>query len=128
MKFPLCVAVARKQKLQTVLHDTKKRVTRICEAISAMTGRDQTLLNQELVVAKLNRTMIGWANYFCLGPVSKAYRAVEKHACKRLRQWLCAKHKLVWPGTQRFPKDSLPNVLGLVCLTKWTSNLLWATS
>jgi hypothetical protein len=72
---------------------SKKRVIRICEAISEMTGRDQTLLDQEIVVAKLNRTMIGWANYFCLGPVSKAYRAVEKHASKRLRQWLCAKHK-----------------------------------
>ena len=41
---------------------------RICEAISEMTGRDQTLLDQEMVVGKLNRTMIGWANYFCLGP------------------------------------------------------------
>jgi hypothetical protein len=53
------------------------------------------------VVTKLNRTMIGWANYFCLGPVSKAYRAVNSHACKRLRQWLCAKHK-VESGTKRF--------------------------
>jgi hypothetical protein len=59
---------------------SKKRVMRICEAISEMTGRDQTLLDHEMVVARLNRTMIGWANYFCLGPVSKAYRAVEKHA------------------------------------------------
>src|SRR4029077_19955175 len=74
---------------------SKKRVIRICEAISAMTGRDQTLLDQEIVVAKLNCTMIGWANYSCLGPVSKAYRAVESHACKRLRQWLCAKHKVM---------------------------------
>src|SRR6266853_927454 len=41
---------------------SKKRVTRICEAISEVTGRDQTLLDQEIVVAKLNRTMIGWAN------------------------------------------------------------------
>jgi hypothetical protein len=49
-----------------------------------MTGRDQTQLDQEIVVAKLNRTMIGWANYFCLGPVSTAYRAVEQHARKRL--------------------------------------------
>jgi hypothetical protein len=24
-----------------------------------------TRLDQEMVVAKLNRTMIGWANYFC---------------------------------------------------------------
>ena len=48
---------------------SKKRVIRICEAISEMTGREQTLLDQELVVAKLNRTIIGWANYFYLGPV-----------------------------------------------------------
>jgi hypothetical protein len=34
-------------------------VIRICEAISEMTGREQTLLDQEKVVAKLNRTMIG---------------------------------------------------------------------
>src|SRR6266478_9715530 len=106
----------------------KKRVIRICEAISEMTGREQTLLDQEMVVAKLNRTMIGWANYFCLGPVSTAYRAVESHARKRLLQWLCAKHKLVWPAAKRFPEASLHDVLGLVCLTKRTSNLPWATS
>jgi hypothetical protein len=100
---------------------SKKRVIRICEAISEMTGREQTLLEQEIVVAKLNRTMIGWANYFCLGPVSKAYRAVESHACKRLRQWLCAKHK-VMSGTKRFSEASLYDVLGLVRLTKRMRN------
>ncbi len=54
--------------------------------------------------------------------------AVEKHACKRLRQWLCAKHKEVWPGTKRFPEASLHDVLGLVCITKRTRNLPWASS
>jgi RNA-directed DNA polymerase len=93
-----------------------------------MTGRDHTLLDQELVVGKLHRTMIGWANYFCLGPVSTVYRAVEKHACKRWRQWLCAKHKVPWTGTTQFPQTSLPEVLGLVCLTKRTRTLPWATS
>src|ERR1700726_2067465 len=106
---------------------SKKRVIRICEAISEMTGRDQTLLDQELVGAKLNRMMIGWANYFCLGPVSNAYNAVENHACKRLRQWLCAKHKVV-SGTKRFSRASLHNVMGLVRLTQRTRNLPWATS
>jgi RNA-directed DNA polymerase len=102
-------------------------VIRICETISEMTGRDQTLLDHEIVVARLNRTMIGWANYFCLGPVSNAYRAVENHACKRLRQWLCAKHK-VMSGTQRFSPAYLHAVLGLVCLTERTSSFPWATS
>jgi Group II intron, maturase-specific domain len=51
-------------------------VSRICAAISAMTGRAQTLLDQAVVVGKLNRMMISWANYFCRGPVSKAYRPI----------------------------------------------------
>jgi RNA-directed DNA polymerase len=106
----------------------KKRVIRICGAISEMTGRDQLLLDQETVVAKLNRTMIGWANYFCLGPVSKAYRAVERHARKRLRQWLCSKHSISWQATQKFSDAVLHDGLGLVRLTKRTSSFPWAIS
>ena len=107
---------------------SKKRVIRICKTISELTGRDQLLLDQERVVAKLNRAMIGWANYFCLGPVSKAYQAVDQHARNRLLQWLCAKHKVLGSGTKRFPEKSLHEVLGLVCLHQRTSNFPWATS
>src|SRR5580658_3607858 len=106
---------------------SKKRVIRICEALSEMTERDQTLLDQPTVVTTLNRMMIGWANYFCLGPVSKAYRAVERHARKRLRQWLCAKHQLEWPATRQFPEAALHEVHGLVRLTTRTSSFPWAT-
>jgi group II intron reverse transcriptase/maturase len=107
---------------------SQKRVIRICETISELTGRDQTLLDRQMVVEKLNRTMIGWANYFCLGPVSKAYRAVDQHARKRLRQWLWAKHKVRGQVTKRFSEASLHQVMGLVCLTKRTNNFPWATS
>ena len=107
---------------------SKKRVSRICETIRAMTGRDQTLLDQRVVVAKLNRIMIGWANYFCLGPVSKAYGALDNHACKRLRQWLCAKHKVVGRASQRFPPAYLHDVLGLVRISTRTSSFPRATS
>jgi group II intron reverse transcriptase/maturase len=107
---------------------SKKRVIRICEAISSETGRNKTLQDTETVVGKLNRMMIGWANYFCLGPVSKAYRAVEQHARKRLRQWLCAKHKVAWPATGQFPEAALHEELGLVRITARTRSLPWATS
>jgi RNA-directed DNA polymerase len=107
---------------------SKKRVTRICEAISSETGRNKILLDQASVVGTLNRMMIGWANYFCLGPVSKAYRAVEQHARKRLRQWLCAKHKVRWPATRRYPDAVLHNGLGLVRLTERTRSFPCATS
>jgi RNA-directed DNA polymerase len=107
---------------------SKKRVIRICEAISSETGRNKTLLDQEMVVGRLNRMMVGWANYFCLGPVSKAYRAVERHAWKRLRQWLCAKHQMSWPARKRFSAAGLHGELGLVRLTGRTRSFPWATS
>jgi group II intron reverse transcriptase/maturase len=106
----------------------KKRVTRVCATISEMTRRNQIQMDQEALVARLNRTMIGWANYFCLGPVSKAYRAVERHARKRLRQWLCAKHQVPWPAMKRFPEASLHEVRGLVRLSERTHSFPWATT
>ena len=105
---------------------SKKRVQRVCATISAETGRNKTLLDEDDVVQTLNRIMTGWANYFCLGPVSKAYRAVERHARRRLRQWLCTKHKLQWPATTRYPEAALHDVLGLVCLTRRTRSFPWA--
>ena len=105
---------------------SKKRVQRICKAISQEIGRNKTLLAQDMVITTLNRMMIGWANYFCLGPVSKAYRAIERHARHRLRQWLCAKHKLRGQASKPFSITTLHQVLGLVELTTRTSSLPWA--
>jgi RNA-directed DNA polymerase len=105
---------------------SKKRVQRICAAISAETGRNKTPLAAKEVVQTLNRMTTGWANYFCLGPVGRAYRAVDQHTRKRLRQWLCAKHQVRWPGKKRFPTASFYQVLGLVSLTERTASLPWA--
>ena len=58
--------------------------------------------------------MIGWANHFCLGPVRKAYSAVERHTGRRLRQWLRAKHKRKGAGTKRYSDQLLHDQLGLV--------------
>ena len=57
---------------------SQKRISRVCREISELTGRRWTWLNDtEEQVARINRKLVGWANYFCLGPVSKAYRAVD---------------------------------------------------
>jgi RNA-directed DNA polymerase len=106
---------------------SKQRVQRVCAAISQLTRRSMTQLDIGTIVASLNRLTVGWANYFCLGPVSKAYRAVERHTRRRLRWWLCAKHKVQGAGTTRYPDDLLHDEFGLVRLTLRTASLPWAT-
>jgi group II intron reverse transcriptase/maturase len=105
---------------------SKQRIERVCAAISAATSRRWYLLEAEERVTHLNRLLLGWANYFCLGPVSKAYRAVDAHVRKRLRQWLRGKHKEPKSGYTRWPDEYLYQTLGLVRLEGRTANLPWA--
>ena len=104
----------------------RKRVQRICGEIREMTGRSTTSLDPVTIVTKLNRTMCGWANYFCLGPVSTAYRAVDGYATMRLRLWLRTKHKLSGRANGMFPDTHLYGALGLVRLDRRTRNFPWA--
>ena len=104
----------------------RKRVQRICGEIRELTGRNTTSLDSGEIVKKLNRMMCGWANYFCLGPVSPAYRAVDSYATMRLRLWLRTKHKLSGRANGKFPDTHLYGVLGLVRLDLLTRNFPWA--
>ena len=106
----------------------QKKVQKLCESLSEQTGRRFLLLDAEEIVGRLNSRLRGWANYFRLGPVSKAYRAVDRHVTRRLRQWLCAKHKLSGAGTTRFPDEYLYQELHLVRLPSFTRNLPWASA
>jgi group II intron reverse transcriptase/maturase len=104
---------------------SKQKVRKLCESISELTSRRRLYQEPEELVRRLNRRLTGWANYFHLGPVSKAYRAVDRHVADRLRRWLCQKHKVVGWGFARFPNDRLEQ-LGLVRLWRRTRNLPWA--
>ena len=105
---------------------SKQSIHKVCRRISEVTGRRRLLLTSEDQVAALNRTVIGWGNYFCLGPVSTAYRAVDRHASRRLRRWLCKKHKQPGRGTVRYPDEHLYEVLGLRRLSVRTRDFPWA--
>jgi group II intron reverse transcriptase/maturase len=105
-----------------------KSIRKVSRTIHELTSRRWTLLDAHERVARLNRTMIGWANYFSLGPVSSAYRAIDRHAKSRLRRWLCKKHKHVGRGLARFPDEYLYNTLGLTRLPARTRDLPWANA
>ncbi len=107
---------------------SRKAVQRVCREISDLTGRRWLLLDASERVVRLNRLLVGWSNYFRLGPVSKAYRSVDMHTRERLRQWLCAKHKVAGRGTSRFPDDYLYQELGLVRLALRTRSFPWANA
>ena len=61
-----------------------------------------------------------------LGQVSPAYKAVDQHAVRRLRRWLCRKHKVKTGGYVRFSNQRLWPGLGLVNLAPKTKDLPWA--
>lgn len=103
-----------------------KKVRRICDALSESTRRKTTWLSVGEMITRLNRMLVGWANYFCLGAVSRAYRAIDQHVCRRLRQWLCAKHKVQGQGFTRYPDTHLHQELQLQQLAGRPHNLLWA--
>jgi RNA-directed DNA polymerase len=105
---------------------SKKKVQRLCREISDMTSCRWRLIDTQDWVAKINRKLIGWSNYFCLGPVSPAYAAVDSHVRRRLRQWLYAKHQVRRGGTARFPDQYLYGELGLKRLGERTRNFSWA--
>ncbi len=101
-------------------------VQSICRRLSELTTRRSGLLSPEVVVARLNRLMTGWANYFTLGQVSPAYAAVDRHATRRLRQWLCRKHKVRTGKEMRFPAERLWHEYGLTRLAPRTTSFPWA--
>ena len=104
----------------------QKRIQRICREISEETSTRWLLTDVEDRISRLNRKMVGWANYFRLGPVSKAYRAVEAHARLRLRQWLRRKHKAPTTYKTRYSDAYLHEELGLVRLEVRTRDFPWA--
>lgn len=106
---------------------SRKSIRKICRTIHQETRPASGLRQPEQEVARLNRMLVGWANYFCLGGVSKAYRAVDAHTRWRLRQWLRRKQKERGSkGTRRFSDQYLHETLGLVRLTERTRDLPWA--
>ena len=107
---------------------SRKAVQRVCREVSELTGRRWLLLDVQSRVAGINRLLLGWSNYFCLGPVSPAYRSVDRHASSRVRQWLCAKHRVRGKGTARFPDEYLYQELGLIRLPERTRSFPWATA
>jgi len=104
---------------------SKKSIKRAVEKVHALTDRSGTWQETTKLVGKLNRTLRGWANYFQVGTINKAYRALDNYAAMRLRRWLRFKHKVRRSKGGSYPLSQLYEQFELVRLSRLGHDVPW---
>jgi RNA-directed DNA polymerase len=104
---------------------SKKSIKRVVEKLHALTVRSGSWQETTKLVGGLNRTLRGWANYFQVGTISHAYRALDTYTAVRLRRWLRFKHQVRRRRDGGYPLPYLYGRLGLVRLTRLGHDVSW---
>jgi RNA-directed DNA polymerase len=116
---------ARTGKAYLGYRPSKKSIKRMVESVHALTTRSWTWQETTELVSKLNHSIRGWANYFEVGTVSKAYRVIDNYTAMRLRRWLRIKHKTRRRKGGTYPLPHLYGHFGLVRLSRLGHDVPW---
>jgi len=117
---------AKTKRLYIAAWPSRKSIRRMTETVRIQTGRNMEWMDAGEMVKCLNQKLGGWANYFKLGPVTKAYRFLDRYTTTRLRRWLRKKHKQRSGGLKRYPDEFFYQQMGLIRLPKLPQSLPWA--
>jgi RNA-directed DNA polymerase len=66
----------------------------------------------------LNRSLLGWADYFDHGTRGSAFRSIDHYVRERVRAFLARRHKMQGRGNRRFTFDAIHRERGVLCLER----------
>ncbi len=103
----------RTGKAFPLIAPSKKAVGRIKKEIKDATCRKNLALPREVIIARLNQALRGWANYFYYGNCSKTFVHLRNYTEERVRMYLRRKYRLKSRGYLKYPNTYLYENLGL---------------
>src|SRR5271165_4911370 len=101
------------QKYYVYTKPSRKAIQAVKDKVRTKTYRSTRHIGLDELIASLNRSLAGWANYFRHGVSKAVFSDVDSHAWNRLMRWIRAKYK---HGTHRI---GMPELRRRFCDQGW---------
>lgn len=98
------------------MRPSQKSLRRLRERLHDETSRTTAWKSPEEIARIVNQLLVGWANYFRVGTIQRAWGSVDFYVFQRLRQWWCRKFGIQNRRDARFSANYLYQQMGVVRL------------